>query len=131
MKYNFNGYYNFLYGAEIRFRQKLGGINMNVISLNKWFDVNNTKYKVHSIQKSVDGKHYDLVLFKDLSYLGMKNKFARLEIYYSPTSQDYVVAWAGYDHGFTGELLDLCVKLINRLNTNLYAKDDGLERIGI
>lgn len=100
---------------------------MNKINLNKWFDVNYTRYKVASIMKSVDNKHYDLIIYKDLSYLNMKGKVARLEVYFSQHENDYVMVWSGYDHGFTGELIEFVNHLIKNLKENLFLKDDGLE----
>lgn len=104
---------------------------MNEIILNKWFDVNNTKYKVHSIKLNRDGKHFDVIIYKDLSYLKLKNKYAQLEIYYSEHENDYVVAWVGYDHGFTHELLEFCTKVIHNLKENPFKKVDGLESVNI
>ncbi|MCK9543801.1 MAG: hypothetical protein M0R03_17415 [Novosphingobium sp.] len=112
----------------ILYNSLYGGINMNKIVLNKWFDVNNTRYKVASIKKSVDNKHFDLIIYKDLSYLNMKSKVARLEVYFSQHENDYVMVWSGYDHGFTGELIDFINSLIKTLKYNLFLKDDGLEK---
>lgn len=104
---------------------------MNRIEIFKWFDVNNTRYKVASIKKSVDNKHFDLIIYKDLSYLNMTGKVARLEVYFSQHENDYVMVWSGYDHGFTGELIEFVNKLIKHLKENLFLKDDGLESVTI